>query len=395
MSERPARRSGAAELQRRNRELSILNAIASALNSTVDLNEALHAALAQVAALLDLHTGWVWLLDEETCQPYLAASQDLPPGLANYPHRMEGTCYCLDTYTAGDLSGAANVNVVTCTRLKGLVDGANGLRYHASIPLYAQEKKLGVLNVASSDWRELAPDDLRLLHTIGDLLSIAVERARLFARSTQMGAVEERNRLAREIHDTLAQGIAGIALRLESADALAEANADPEQVRQSIQSALKQARQTLEEARRSVLDLRAAPLEGRTLAQAVAALAAATGADDPHITTEITGAAQPLPVRIEVGIYRIIQEALANIRRHAHARNATIRLEITPDALTAMVSDDGRGFNPERGLHGHYGLLGIRERARLLGGEAQVRSARGRGARIEVRIPLSPREKDE
>ncbi|HEU4782596.1 MAG TPA: GAF domain-containing protein, partial [Ktedonobacterales bacterium] len=187
MSERPARRSGAAELQRRNRELSILNAIASALNSTVDLNEALHAALAQVAALLDLHTGWVWLLDEETCQPYLAASQDLPPGLANYPHRMEGTCYCLDTYTAGDLSGAANVNVVTCTRLKGLVDGANGLRYHASIPLYAQEKKLGVLNVASSDWRELAPDDLRLLHTIGDLLSIAVERARLFARSTQMG----------------------------------------------------------------------------------------------------------------------------------------------------------------------------------------------------------------
>ena len=391
MSERPARRSGAAELQRRNRELSILNAIASALNSTVDLNEALHAALAQVAALLDLHTGWVWLLDEETCQPYLAASQDLPPGLANYPHRMEGTCYCLDTYTAGDLSGAANVNVVTCTRLKGLVDGANGLRYHASIPLYAQEKKLGVLNVASSDWRELAPDDLRLLHTIGDLLSIAVERARLFARSTQMGAVEERNRLAREIHDTLAQGIAGIALRLESADALAEANADPEQVRQSIQSALKQARQTLEEARRSVLDLRAAPLEGRTLAQAVAALAAATGADDPHITTEITGAAQPLPVRIEVGIYRIIQEALANIRRHAHARNATIRLEITPDALTAMVSDDGRGFNPERGLHGHYGLLGIRERARLLGGEAQVLSTRGRGTRIEVHIPLEER----
>lgn len=395
MTEQRARRSGAAELQRRNRELSILNAIASALNSTVDLNEALHAALAQVAALLDLHAGWVWLLDEETCQPYLAASQDLPPGLANYPHRMEGTCYCLDTYTAGDLGGAANVNVVTCTRLKGLVDGANGLRYHASIPLYAQEKKLGVLNVASSDWRELAPDDLRLLHTIGDLLSIAVERARLFARSTQMGAVEERNRLAREIHDTLAQGIAGIALRLESADALAEANADPEQVRQSIQSALKQARQTLEEARRSVLDLRAAPLEGRTLAQAVAALAAATGQDDPQITTEITGAAQPLPVRIEVGIYRIIQEALANIRRHAHARNATIRLEITPDALTAMVSDDGRGFNPERGLHGHYGLLGIRERARLLGGEAQVRSARGCGARIEVRIPLVPLEADE
>ena len=391
MSERSSRRSGAAELQRRNRELSILNTIASALNSTVDLAEALHAALAQVAALLDLHTGWVWLLDEETCQPYLAASQDLPPGLANYPRRMEGTCYCLDTYIAGDLGGAANVNVVTCTRLKGLVDGTNGLRYHASIPLYAQEKKLGVLNVASSDWRELAPDDLRLLHIIGDLLSIAVERARLFARSTQMGAVEERNRLAREIHDTLAQGMAGIALTLESADALAEANATPEQVRQSIQSALTQTRATLEEARRSVLDLRAAPLEGRTLSQAVAALAASTAPDDPNITTEITGGAQPLPVRIEVGVYRIIQEALANIRHHARARHATIHLVINPELLTAIISDDGKGFNPDRDLHGHYGLLGMRERARLLGGEAQVQSTRGRGTRIEIRIPLEER----
>ena len=391
MSERRTRRSGAAELERRNRELSILNAIASALNSTVDLNEALHAALAQVAALLDLHTGWVWLLDEETCAPYLAASQDLPPGLANYPRRMEGSCYCLDTYTAGDLSGAANVNVVTCTRLKGLVDGANGLRYHASIPLYAQDKKLGVLNVASSDWRELAADDLRLMHTIGDLLSIAIERARLFARSAQMGAVEERNRLAREIHDTLAQGMAGIALTLESADALAESDAPPDQVRRSIQSALNQTRQTLEEARRSVLDLRAAPLEGRTLAQAVAALAKSAGPDDPHIAIEIIGGAQPLPVRIEVGVYRIIQEALANIRQHARARNGAIHLEITPERLSAVISDDGRGFAPDRRLHGHYGLLGIRERARLLGGEAQVLSTRGHGTRIEVRIPLEER----
>ena len=388
MAERRGQRSGAAELQRRNRELSILNAIASALNSTVDLNEALHAALAQVASLLDLHTGWIWLLDEETCQPYLAASQDLPPGLANFPHRMEGSCYCLDTFTAGDLGGAANVNVVTCTRLKGLVDGTNGLRYHASIPLYAQEKKLGVLNVASSDWRELAPDDLRLMHTIGDLLSIAIERARLFARSAQMGAVEERNRLAREIHDTLAQGMAGIALTLESADALAEANAAPEQVRLSIQNALNQTRQTLEEARRSVLDLRAAPLEGRTLAQAVAALVATAEPDDPQMTTEITGAAQPLPARIEVGVYRIIQEALANVRRHAHARHATIHLEITPERLIAVISDDGKGFAPDRRLHGHYGLLGIRERARLLGGEARVLSTRGHGTRIEAHIPL-------
>ena len=95
-----------------------------------------------------------------------------------------------------------------------------------------------------------------------------------------------------------------------------------------------------------------------------------------------------MPVRIEVGVYRIIQEALANVRQHARARDATIHLEITPERLTAVISDNGRGFAPDRKLHGHYGLLGIRERARLLGGEAQVLSTRGRGTRIEVHIPL-------
>ena len=96
----------------------------------------------------------------------------------------------LDIYKKGDLEGAANVNVLTCSRLDGLVDGTGGLRYHASIPLYAGEKKLGVMNVASPQWRGLSPEDLQLLSTIGDLLAIAVERASLFDRSARLGAVE-------------------------------------------------------------------------------------------------------------------------------------------------------------------------------------------------------------
>jgi two-component system NarL family sensor kinase len=106
-------------------------------------------------------------------EPYLAAAQNLPPVLADEPRRMDGSgyCYCLDTYRKGDLEGAANVNVLTCSRLDGLVDGTDGLRYHASIPLYAGEKKLGVMNVASPAWRGLGSEDLQLLNTVGDLLS--------------------------------------------------------------------------------------------------------------------------------------------------------------------------------------------------------------------------------
>ncbi|MEO7001819.1 MAG: GAF domain-containing sensor histidine kinase [Ktedonobacterales bacterium] len=378
--------SEAEQLRRRNAELSILNAIAEALNRSVDIEEALGATLARVAELLGLRTGWVWLLREGSGRSYLAASLNLPPALANNPRRMEGWCYCLDTFRSGDLAGAANVNVVTCTRLKGLVDGADGLRYHASIPLYAQEQKLGVLNVASPEWRELSPADLQLLHTVGDLLSIAIQRARLFARSMQLGAVEERNRLAREIHDTLAQGMTAVALQLETVDALLESEAAP-QARAALERAMTLNRANLEEARRSVLDLRAALLAGRSLPQAIRALAREWQAP-PRLTVAITGANQPLPQRIEVGIYRIIQEALTNTLRHALATRVSIRLTITAYEVRCGIRDDGVGFDAMQLPEGHYGLIGVNERARLLGGALRIASSPSAGTCLTVNIPL-------
>ena len=208
MSTEPLSHLETEQLRRRNRELAILNSIAEALNHEVDLTRALQTVLDQVGALFDLTTGWVWLIHDKTGESYLAASRNLPPGLAEDPQLMEGDCYCLRTYRQGDLEGAANVNVVRCSRLSGLVSGTDGLRHHASIPLYSSSQKhLGVLNVASQEWRQLSDDDLKILYTVGDLLSIAIERANLFERSIELGAVEERNRLAREMHDTLAQGL--------------------------------------------------------------------------------------------------------------------------------------------------------------------------------------------
>lgn len=377
------------QLQRRNRELSILNSIAEAFNRSVDLDQTLQAALAKVAELLDLHTGWIWLLHDETTEPYLAAAQNLPSGLAANPRLMEGSCYCLDTYRAGDLDGAANVNVITCSRLKKLVSGSEGLRYHASIPLYAHGKQLGVLNVASTDWRELSPEDLRLLYTVGDLLSIAIERARLYARSVEFGAAEERNRLAREIHDTLAQGLAGITLKLETADALLESSMDDQKVRAVLLQTLALARTNLEEARRSVLDLRAAPLEGHSLAQALTSLAESWNTRGVfRASSEITGGNQPLPVRIETGLYRIAQEALTNAARHAAAHRVYLKLVITPERVQLSIEDDGRGFSPENVPEGRYGLIGLNERAKLLGGSLQIHTSPGKGTKLEVVTPL-------
>lgn len=392
-------RSDEGELQRRNRELSILNSIAQALHREIDLDRALNVVLAQVAELFALRTGWIFLVHEETAETYLAAVHNLPPGLAEHPELMTGDCYCLDTYQAGDLAGAANVNIITCTRLKKLVSGSGGLLFHASIPLYGQGQKLGVLNVASADWRKLSDDDLRLLYTVGDLLSIAVERARLFARSAQMGALEERNRLAREIHDTLAQGLAAIALQLDAADALLEesapAAAQPEvlkdniaPLRQYVKRALALAQQNLDEARRSVLDLRAAPLEGRTLAQALELLVkSAVAHSGLEIHFALFGDRQPLPVRVEAGLYRIAQEGLNNACQHANARQIYLWLRYQPTNVTLELKDDGTGFSAGEIDQGRFGLIGMSERARLLGGQLQVESDLDAGTHVYVTVP--------
>lgn len=387
------------KLRQRNRDLSILNDIARGLNQSVDLAEALQTTLVRVAELLGLHTGWVWLLNEETGQSYLAAAQDLPPALREKPQRMEGTCYCLDTFRAGDLSGAANVNVVTCSRLKNLVDGTDGLRYHASIPLYAHGKKLGVLNVASKDWRELSADDLRLLYTVGDLLGIAVERARLYDQSMRLGAVEERNRLAREIHDTLAQGLTAVSLHLESADALLDVHADPARIQRAVRQALALTRANLEEARRSVLDLRAAPLRGRGLVEALRELVGLTARQyDLEAELRLTGATRPLPPRLEMGLYRMAQEALNNAGMHAQATRVTVEFITTPAESRLIVQDNGRGFDPQQvggQLQGlgdqHFGLTGLNERAKLLGGHLQLKTEPGAGTRLEITIPAGSR----
>jgi two-component system NarL family sensor kinase len=377
-------------LRRRNRELSILNSIAEALNRSVDLDQALQAALSQAAELLDLKTGWVWLLSEESGETYLAAAQNLPPGLANNPELMQGSCYCLDTYQAGDLDGAANVNVITCSRLKKLVDGTAGLRYHASIPLYAHGKSLGVLNLASTDWRELTPGDLRLLYTLGDLLSIAIERARLYARSVEYGAVEERNRLAREIHDTLAQGLAGISLQLETAEALMDAQADPQRVRRTISQALSLARANLEEARRSVLDLRPAPLESRDLPEALIELVRSLpNPGRVKIDLSIDGESYQLPARFEAGLFRVAQEALTNVMRHARAKTTRLSLNYSIGQIQLTIEDDGEGFDPHDIPPGRFGLVGLNERAHMLGGNLVLESSPGGGTRVEVTIPLS------
>ena len=394
------------------RDLAIVAEVAAALNAQPDLERSLAAALAKVAELLGLRTGWVWLLEPGGGASYVAAARHLPPALAEHPERLDGGCYCLDTFRKGDLAGAANVNVVRCSRLRWLDSGTDGLTHHASIPLYAGSgaardagdedptgtaseiepgRKLGLLNVAAEDWRELDADELRVLHTIGDLLGIAIERARLYDRSLALGAAEERNRIAREIHDTLAQGLVGITLQLEAADMLlgAEDPGHAERARETVADALRAARETLEEARRSVGALRAAPLEERTLPEALATLAAEVEAGyGLSVRTDLAAPSRPLPPRQEHAAYRIARESLRNAARHAGATTLRLELQISSTHLDLRITDDGRGFDPAATAPDRFGLRGMRERAAALGGAVLIDGRPGKGTTVSLRLPL-------
>lgn len=372
------------------RELRILNAVAEALNSAPDVRAALQRTLALVADLLGLETGWVWLLDPETHHFYNAAAQHLPPYLRE-PVRMTGhTCWCIQAFQRGRLT-PENIDVLECSRLRPAVqaqaaDLTEGLRYHASIPLYFRETPLGIMNVTSPSWRQLTREELRLLSTIASQVGIAIERARLAEESTRLARAEERTRIAREIHDTLAQDLTAIALHIEGG--LNQLERDPPRARERLERALALSRTSLDEARHSVLDLRTLPLAGKSLVEALGAMGRAfTSESGIRVNVHADGDLR-LSLRIEAELFRIAQEALANVGRHAHATDVAITVRAREQRVQLVVRDDGQGFDATAAHTGRYGLLGMRERARLLGGTLRVEGRAGRGTVVRVVVPL-------
>ncbi len=203
--------------------------------------------------------------------------------------------------------------------------------------------------------------------------------------------LEERGRLAREIHDTLAQGFVGISSQLDAVALTLNGHVDL--ARKHLDLARKMVRHSLTEARRSVMDLRASALEGHDLPAALYEAAPQWTAGSPvQIRVDIEGETRPLPEETEQHLLRIAQEAVTNAVKHASASHVRIHLEMASRKLSLRVADDGRGFEQDEAFSevgGHFGLLGMRERAERLGGELQLHSELGQGTEVEVTVPLS------
>jgi signal transduction histidine kinase len=203
--------------------------------------------------------------------------------------------------------------------------------------------------------------------------------------------LEERTRMARELHDTLEQELMGLSLQLDAASDTLPTS--PETARRALTSAQGLLKHTRSETRRSIWDLRASVLETSDLSTAIREVVAPLRTREaPDISVEVVGAARRLPPRIEANLLRIATEAVTNAVKHAAATRIAVTLTFHPDEIILLIHDDGCGLDAARAMslqEGHYGLLGIRERTERLGGRLDLTASPTAGTVITVRVPLS------
>jgi two-component system NarL family sensor kinase len=257
-------------------------------------------------------------------------------------------------------------------------------------PLMRGSEAIGLITAQSYAPSSYRQRDADLLATVANVAAVAIENAKLYEQAHGLAVAEERNRLAREIHDTIAQGLVGIILQLE---ALAGMIGEEPRMRRRVDRAIDLARVNLDEARRSVRDLRAAPLEQMSLAEALRQLAAEHQDEcDSEIEVNIPDAMPLLDKQVETAIFRFVQESLTNCRKHALGVPIWIDVQID-DHVSVSVRDAGPGFDVElwraqAPLH-HFGLHGMRERAERLGGALKIESAIGHGTCLKMSVPIA------
>jgi signal transduction histidine kinase len=244
-----------------------------------------------------------------------------------------------------------------------------------------------VLYVDSRDRGRIVGSSARTaLEALADEAALAIENARLYQQAQQFAAVEERQRLARELHDSVSQALYGIALGARTARTLLDR--DPAKAVEPVEYVLQLAEAGLTEMRALIFELRPESLENEGLVVAIEKQVAATRARYGLDVEDVLCEEPPAPIEIKEAIFRVVQESLHNIVKHAHANRVEVRLDCTDTEITLEVSDDGVGFDAGGSFPGHMGLKSMRERTVKFGGETTIASALGEGARIRVRIPL-------
>ncbi len=377
----------------RNRELAAVLAVGQATTSSVELSAMLDKALEAILGVTPAETAEIWLATDEG-----ELTLERQRGIGAVALRVR------DRFAPGEGLPGLAVQQGSPVVVHDPVPDSHilsrdatelGLRTFCALPLRHRGEIVGVLVVAARE-RDAFADaaERRLLEGIGEQMSVAIENARLLGRVLDAAALEERERIARDLHDGLAQVLGYI-----NTQALAIkkhlASDRPEEARELVDSMEEAARHVYGDIREEIMGLRAARnglvpslhtyLSGYGRMSGVA----------PDVRITPAAEALRLPGATEIQLLRIIQEALSNVRKHAGAGRATVSLDLAGGALRLEVADDGRGFDPSapsRTGWPRFGLQTMKERADAVGGTFELSSSPGAGTSIVVQVPVTDRE---
>jgi signal transduction histidine kinase len=258
-----------------------------------------------------------------------------------------------------------------------------------SVPLIAKGKSIGLLTLSHTRPGFYTGVRVDLVTTFAQQAAVAIENARLYEQARDLAAIEERQRLARELHDSVSQALYGIALGARTARTLLAR--DPERVAEPLNYITSLAEAGLAEMRSLILELQPESLKQEGLVNALIKQADALRARHQIAVTADLCPEPDVPLDVKQALYRVTQEALHNIVKHARAERVEIRLMEALGGLQLTVTDDGQGFDVGLDYPGHFGLVSMRERLEKLDGELHVSSVIGSGTTITARIqPKNP-----
>ncbi len=378
--------------RQRAEQLRTINEISRKISSIMNLDELLPYVANLLRETLDYHNVNIFLFEDSAGQLILkeiclSGYKGVIPLEVPLEMGDEGVVAWV-AHTGEPLL----VNDVSKEPKYWFIEELSAIKSELAVPVRIGDKNLGVLDIESNELDAFSEADLFTAQTLADQLAIAIENARLYQATGQIAVMEERNRMAREIHDTLAQGFTGIILQLEAAEQSLETNTG--QVQQHLNKARSLARGSLNEARRSVWNLRSAALEQLSLTEALRQEVFVFGQNNSiNARFDVSERVRELPPEVDTAVLRICQEALTNIKKHASATEVKVDLTFEDSEVTLNIRDNGIGLQSDKPgdgekAHRGFGLISMRERARNVGGTLELQSEPGKGTQIKVTIPV-------
>ena len=378
----------------RTRDLATLYDVTTVASESVDLQTTLERSLSRVLRALQCQAGLIQILDEADGPSgeerlRLTAQQGIPPDLAAQLGSLPADGGLMG-WVLGHGEPLMVPDMAADPRATPGVR-ASGFPVYLGAPMRAGGRVLGVLSTFGEAGRQFSVEDVALFASVADHLGGAVENAQLHRRAEEAAVMEERERLARELHDSVTQWLYSLNLFTAAARKMAEAG-ELDQTKQHLAQMGDTAQQALKEMRLMLYELRPPVLEQAGLMGALRyrldTVEGRAGVETRLLPDKLI----ELPAPVEAGLYRIAQEALNNALKHAAATSVTVRIRAEGENVILEVHDNGRGFDPDVAVNqGGMGLHTMRERAEKMGGSLDIFSEAGHGSRIQARVSMGTR----